>query len=89
MPTYTYFDTINNEELSLFQSMAEREQFLIDNPYIHQTLVNTNAYLDPMLMGKMNKEGKAFKTNVLDRIRDTVPGNNLKQSRFNQNLGEI
>lgn len=69
--------------------MAERERYLDDNPHIHQTLVSSNAYLDPMLMGKLNKEGKAFKTNVLDRIRDTVPGNNMRDSRFNQNLGEI
>lgn len=89
MPTYDYLNTLNDEQVSLFQTMAEREQFLIDNPYMQQLLVHTVAQIDPIMLGRLNKEGKNFQSAVIDRIKNTVPGNNLKQSRFSQNLGEV
>lgn len=89
MPTYTFFDTTAKEEVSLFMSMSEREQYLEDNPHMQQTLVNVLPYVDPIMLGRLNKEGRNFQTNVIDRIAQTVPGNNLKNSRFRQNLNQI
>lgn len=90
MPTYTYFDSKTNETIGLFQSMKEREQFLKDNSHMHQTLETPIAQIDPIMLGHLNKEGQEFQTNVINRIRDSVPGNNIKQSsRFAQNLSEI
>lgn len=70
-------------------SMSEREQYLEDNPHMQQTLVNVLPYVDPIMLGRLNKEGRNFQTNVIDRIAQTVPGNNLKNSRFRQNLNQI
>jgi len=89
MPTYTYHNNETNEDFELFQTMSEREQYLIDNPRTQQTLVHTTAHIDPIMLGRLNKEGANFQSQVIDRIAHTIPGNNMKNSRFRQNIKEI
>jgi hypothetical protein len=50
MPTYTFTNTETNETFDKFLSLAEREEFLKNNPHMKQNLT-TPAIGDPMRLG--------------------------------------
>lgn len=41
MPTYTFVDKTTNEETTMIMSIAEYEQYKIDNPHLQQKLFPT------------------------------------------------
>ena len=50
MPTYTFINTETNESEDKFMSIAERDEYLKDNPHIKQALA-TPGFGDPIRMG--------------------------------------
>lgn len=50
MPTYTFINTETNESEDRFMSIAERDDYLANNPHMKQAL-STPAFGDPIRMG--------------------------------------
>lgn len=78
----------HNNIVTLEMPMAEREPWLANNPDFEQIIV-TCTIVDPMMVGVYSPDVANFNKNVLGRMKDAIPNNNLHHSRFNQNVGEI
>ncbi len=92
MPEYTFENTLTKDIITLDMSMKEREEYLANNPTHQQILIKAPALLDPMMMGKLSPSGKLFQSTVLDRMKKSIPGNNIaaQQKRFGAgNVSEI
>lgn len=74
MPTYTFLNTETNETIDKFLSMAEREEFLKNNPHMKQQLT-APAIGDPLRMG-IRKPADGF--------RDLV--NNAKKKNLHSTI---
>lgn len=51
MPSYTFVNTETNEEVNLIMSIAEWEQYKIDNPQMQQILKSAPAIGDSVRLG--------------------------------------
>jgi hypothetical protein len=51
MPSYTFVNTETNEEVNLIMSIAEWEQYKIDNPQMKQKLTSAPAIGDSVRLG--------------------------------------
>lgn len=51
MPTYSFKNTDTDEIFDLTLKMAEREQYLADNPHIKQTFTSSAKIVDPYVTG--------------------------------------
>lgn len=51
MPSYTFVNTETSEEVNLIMSIAEWEQYRIDNPQMKQKLTNAPAIGDSVRLG--------------------------------------
>lgn len=77
------FRKIGTEEyFQIEMPMGEREQWLKDNPDMEQVLRQFPAMVDPIKLGRMNPAMKDFQKNVVGRMRDSIPNNNLRDSKF-------
>jgi hypothetical protein len=70
------------EYFQLSMPMSDREKYLEDNPNVEQVLLVAPPLADPMRLGRMNPAQRNFQKNVIGRMRDSLPGNNLKDSKF-------
>ena len=81
MPNYTFINTETDEEYVENMSNVERELYLENNPKIRQVIIPISIG-DPVRLG-ITKPPADFQKNILGRIRDAVPGNNIdQQSKF-------
>ena len=69
MPYYTFQDTTTEEIFVLEMTIAEREQFLKDNPNLYQMVVPIPV-VDPVGIG-VTKPPSDFSKYVLGRIKET------------------
>lgn len=75
MPTYSFRNKETGEITDKFMSMSAREQYLIDNPHLEQTLTQAPAVCDPVRVGA-RKTDTGFKE-VLQKIHERAPGSQL------------
>ncbi len=75
MPTYTFKDTKTDREWTERMSIAEREDFLKDNPHVTQLIVNFPAMLDPYRLG-ITKLDNDYRNNLAE-IKRSHPGSTL------------
>jgi len=75
MPTYTFFNEEAGVEFDLFMSIAEREQYLKDNPKITQ-MPSAPALVGDHVMGRGPKVDGGFTENM-QRIAESHPGTPL------------
>lgn len=84
MPTYPMFNSETNEIEEHTFSVKEYDQFLIDNPHLkrYHSPENLHVMSDGMRMSTpgTGKPDSTFEKYVINRIKETVPGNTLKQS---------
>lgn len=76
MPTYEFRNKETGEVVERFMSMSAREQFLIDNPNLEQTM--TQAPAMGYRIGTPKIPG-GFK-DVLNTIHERTAGSTLKQN---------
>jgi hypothetical protein len=84
MPTYTFLNKNTNEIFEHKMSYTVLNDFKKDNPHLelHIFAENLPKFSDA---GRMSVPGtatadKAFEQGVIQRIKDTVPGNTLAKS---------
>lgn len=79
MPTYEFRNKETGEVTEKFMSMSSREQFLLDNPHLEQTMTTAPAVSGDHIT---LKKDTGFKE-VLQKINERVPGG-MKQSGSTQ-----
>jgi len=82
MPTYTFYDESSGIEWDQFLSMADREEFLKENPQITQVIVPI-AIVGDHVMGAGPKTDGGFEDRM-SQIADAHPGSPFA-SRYKSN----
>lgn len=84
MPTYQMMNSNTNEVEEHKMSYKELDQFLIDNPHLtrHHSAENLPRFGDGVRMSVpgVGQPVRAFEEGVINRIKQTVPGNTLAKS---------
>jgi hypothetical protein len=76
MPTYDFRDKTTGEVFERIMKIADKEQFLLDNPNIEQALLSAPAFTgDHVII----KKDSGFKE-VLQKIHEKTPGSQLKHN---------
>lgn len=75
MPTYDFRNKETGEVFEKMMKIADKEQYLIDNPHIEQTIVTAPAMCDPTRIGVAKKD-TGFKE-VLQKIHSRAVGSVL------------
>ena len=75
MPTYDFKNKDTGEVFEKIMKIAEKEQFLKDNPNIESYIGSAPAVGDPVRLG-VRKADNGFK-DVLQQIHQRTPGSNL------------
>lgn len=82
MPTYTFVNTETNEIEEHRMSYTILDQFKLDNPKLEQHIFAENlpVFGDGMRMSVpgMGKADSTFEKYVINRIKESVPGNTIK-----------
>lgn len=78
MPTYDFRNKDTGEVFTQTMKIAEKEQFLADNPHIEQTHLSAPATGDPVRLG-VRKTDNGFKE-VLQKIHSRTPGSQLNRT---------
>ena len=77
MPTYDFRDKTTGEITERIMKIADKDQFLIDNPHLEQVLLTApQVNADPI---GSNQHGKAFRE-VLNKIHNKTPGSTLNKT---------
>lgn len=76
MPTYDFRNKDTGEVIEKIMRIAEKEQFLIDNPHLEQTITTAPAFAGDHIT---IKKDTGFKE-VLQRIHEKTPGSQLDKS---------
>ena len=82
MHTYTFENTENGERFDRILSMAERQEYLDQNPNIKQLIVNAPALGDSVRLG-LRKPDDAFR-DVLKNVKKHHPGSIKKDGVANK-----
>jgi len=71
MPNYSFRNTSDNSEYVLMMSIAEKEEYLKNNPEVMQIITSAPSLGDPVKLGTM-KPDQGFR-DVLREIKKTHP----------------
>lgn len=75
MPTYDFRNKETGEVFERIMKIAEKEQYLLENPNIEQTIVSAPAFTgDHVVL----KKDSGFKE-VLQKIHEKTPGSQLNR----------
>ena len=80
MPTYDFRNKETGEVFERIMKIADKEQYLLDNPHIEQALLSAPAFTGDHIA---IKKDSGFKE-VLQKIHEKTPG-----SQLNQNSSQI
>jgi len=81
MPTYDFKNKETGEITEVFfTSWKDKDKFLEENPKFEQTMLKAPALGDAMRMSVpgTTKADSTFEKYVINRIKETVPGNTVK-----------
>lgn len=77
MPTYEFRNKETGEIIEKFMSISSREQFILDNPHLEQTITRPpQINADPI---SNNQHRKGFKE-VLNKIHQRTAGSTLNKT---------
>ena len=77
MPLYEFLDTQTNETFELMMKIADKQQYLLNNPHV-QPVLSAPVMMDPVRVG-VRKPDAGFKE-VLQRIHEKTPGSRLDKT---------
>lgn len=80
MPYYTFRNKKTGKTFVESMKIAEREEYLKKNPNLEQVFGSMNV-VDAVLVG-IKKPPVDFQKNVIGRIKESVPKNNMGYSRY-------
>lgn len=72
MPEYTFEDRKTGKQITLVMKIAERDQYLLDNPNKMQILTNPNGFIP----GHGMKPDEGFR-DILREIKKANPGSTI------------
>ena len=75
MPTYEFRNKETGEVIEVFMKMTAKEQYLIDNPHLEQTITQAPASTGDHVA---IKKDTGFKE-VLQKIHEKTPGSQLNK----------
>ncbi len=75
---YSFRNKNDGEIITLEMRMADREPFLEACPELEQIITKMHL-ADPLMLGKLPAHAKDFQRNVIGRMAEAIPGNNLKE----------
>lgn len=75
MPTYDFRNKDTGEVFEKIMKIAEKEQYLLDNPHLEQTITTAPAFAGDHIIVKKDT---GFKE-VLQRVHEKTPGSQLNQ----------
>lgn len=88
MPTYTYLNKNTNEVEEHRLALADYDEFKQRNPHLERyfAAVDLPVLSDASRMStpRTHKADSTFEKYVIDRIKESVPGNTLKQNHKTQ-----
>ena len=73
MPEYTFENTVNGELVEITMSIAERAQYLVDNPQMQQIFIGKG---NGFIAGIGHKPDEGFR-DILREIKARHPGSNI------------
>jgi hypothetical protein len=79
MPTYDFRNKETGEVFERIMKISEKDQYLLDNPNLEQTITTAPAFGDPTKLTSTRKFDTGFKE-VLQRIHEKTPGSQLNKS---------
>lgn len=82
MPTYTFENTDTGERCDKIMSMAERQEYLDNNPNIKQLILRAPAIGDSVRLG-LKKPDEGFR-DVLKNVKKHHPGSIKKDGAKNK-----
>jgi hypothetical protein len=75
MPTYDFKNKETGEVFEKIMKIADKEQYLLDNPHLEQTITTAPAFAGDHIT---LKKDTGFKE-VLQRVHEKTPGSQLNQ----------
>lgn len=75
MPTYEFRNNETGEVTEVFMKMSAKDQYLLDNPHLEQTLTQAPAFTGDHVS---IKKDSGFKE-VLQKIHEKTPGSQLNR----------
>jgi len=86
MPTYTFIDTVTNEEFELFMKWSERETFLKENPHVQSVLTAPAVVTSVAGMGS-HRVPDGFKE-VLSKVAEKHPSSSVGEKYGRKSIKE-
>ena len=75
MPTYEFRNKETGEVTEVFMKMSQKDQYLLDNPHLEQTMTQAPAFTGDHIVVKKDS---GFKE-VLQKIHEKTPGSQLNR----------
>ena len=72
LPTYEFINTETGEHFEQFMGMSAKEEFLKENPHIHQTMTQAPAMVSGVSGSKTTKVPTGF-NEVLSKVAEAHP----------------
>ena len=85
MPTYNFIDTETDEEFEVFMKIAEREEFLKENPQV-QSIISAPALISGS--GSYQKVPEGFKE-VLSKVGEAHPDSKVGREYGNKTNAQV
>jgi len=85
MPTYNFIDTVTGEEFELIMKIAEREEFLKENPQV-QPIISAPALISGS--GSYQKVPEGFKE-VLSKVGEAHPDSKVGREYGNKTNAQV
>ena len=87
MPTYDFINTETDEVEELFMNLAEREEFLKDNPHMKQVHTKVAGVISGTVSAG-NVDNHGFKE-VLQKVGEAHPGSEVQKEHTRRTAKEI
>jgi hypothetical protein len=87
MPTYEFINSETGEYIERFMSMSAKDEFLKENPHIHQTMTQAPATVSGVSTSKQNRVPDGFKE-VLSRISEANRGSAVAEKHGRKGIKE-
>ena len=75
MPTYEFRNKETGEVTEVFMKISQKDQYLLDNPHLEQTMTQAPAFTGDHIVVKKDS---GFKE-VLQKIHEKTPGSQLNR----------
>jgi len=87
MPTYNFIDTVTGEEFESFMKIAERDDYLKDNPNI-QPVITAPHIVSGVLGVGSNRVPNGF-NEVLSKVAEAHPTSKVGQQYGNKSIKQV